>query len=211
MNVALQTGARPPHIDFYEGIFEDRAKSLEAGHFVARSVDMVRIRQAGSKDSVEKDAESWLKTLHQNPNMLPDWVVQFKAMYAQYKEGLEPVANGTHIRDWGSISQAQQKTLLASGVRTVEDLALANEPLLQRVGMDARALQNKAKAWLDAAKGTGKTAAELDELRTRTKQQDEAIAELRQLVAELRAKVPAPGAKTVAEEDDFLGATKKGK
>ena len=60
---------------------------------------------------------------------------------------------------------AQVKAILDANVRTVEDLAVANESTLAAIGMGARSLKEKAQAWLDSASSTGKTAEELDELR----------------------------------------------
>lgn len=209
MNVALQTGARPPYIEFYEDQVEDREASLAAGHYVGKPVNMVRVRQAGSKDSVERVAEDWLRNLSKNPAILPQWEIHFQAMFDQYKRGLEPAVNGTHVRDWTSASPAERKTLQAAGVLTVEDLAVANEPMLQRVGMDARKLQQKAVAWLDASKTTGKTAAELDALRVMVAQLQEKDQARDAELAALRMQVGKEGAKAVSEDDDFLGTEKK--
>lgn len=209
MNVAVQTGARPPHVDFYEDQLEDREASLAAGHYVGKPVNMVRVRQAGSKDSIERVADDWVDSLPRNPSVLPQWVVHFNAMYDQFKRGLDPVADGTHIKMWPAVSPAESKTLLSAGVRTVEDLALANEPMLLRIGMGARALQQKAVAWLDSAKTTGKAAAELDELRVKVAQLIASDEEKNKQIAELRLKAPPAGAKAVADDDDFLGTQKK--
>jgi hypothetical protein len=211
MAVTVQSGARPPHVEFYEAHVEDRTASLAAGHYVAKPVTMVRVRQTGSKDSVDRDAEDWLSQLNKNGSILPEWAARFKIMYQQYKEGQEPVIDGTDLRTYAAISPAQLHTLRAAGLRSVEDLANANEPTLQRIGMEARRLQREARAWIDTAKSTGVASAELAALREKDAQRDVEMEEMRKMLASLRAQVPAAGAKTVAEEDDFLGTPKEKK
>lgn len=211
MNVALQEGGRPPHVEFYEDQREDRAASMAAGHYVGIPVDMVKLRQAGAKDSVDRNAKEWLESLPRNPNMLPQWIVHINAMYDQYKRGLEPTPNGTHVKMWPAASPSEIKTLVAAGILTVEDLAVANEPTLARIGMFSRSLQQKAVAWLDSAKTTGKTAAELDDLRVKVAQLAADAEQKNTVIAELRAQIGVKGARAVADEDDFLGTTKEGK
>lgn len=207
MSVQLQQGARPPYVEFREDSAEDRAASEKEGKLVMKSVNTVIIRQVGSKDSVEKNAEEWLANLRHNPNMDPAWIPSFNAKYAMWKEGTDPVADGTHVKLWPAISKAQAEMLLAANIRTVEDLAVANEPSLQRVGIGARELQQKAKAWIDSVNGPGKASAELESLRTKTRMQDEMIAQLQTQMAELAARVPTPrGKKHESEDEDFLSS-----
>jgi hypothetical protein len=62
---------------------------------------------------------------------------------------------------------------------------------MQRLGMGAQALKQKAAAWLEAAKGAGKTAEELIKLRGEvqrlTVERDAAIERSKELSAELQA------------------------
>jgi hypothetical protein len=211
MNVALQTGSRPPYAEFFETQVEDREASLQAGHYVGKPVHMVRLRQVGSRDHVDKVAEDWLKTIHQNPNMMPEWVIRFRAAYDQFKQGLEPVVDGTHIKMWPAVSPAQAATIIGAGIRSVEDLAAANESALARIGIGARELQRKALTWLETARTTGKAAAEIDSLRVHNSQLESSMDELRVELAKLRAQVGVQGAQPVGEDEDFLGKPKKNK
>lgn len=198
-----------PHLTFSEESVEDRTLSLAAGRLVSKSVDMVTIRQPGCKDDVSREAVPWLEALHQNPNWQPEWVERAKSMYRQFKEGLEITQVGTHIRMWPPISKAEAETVMSAGLRTVEELAGANEQVLSRIGMGARALKDKARAWLDSAEKDGRGAAELNVLREQNAQQSAQIAEL---VAKLNQMLATPAApapqvvtpEAVAVEDDFL-------
>jgi hypothetical protein len=61
-----------------------------------------------------------------------------------YKQSRETPEQGIAIKDWPGASPAQIKTLLDINVRTVEELAAANEETLMRIGMGGRALKQKA-------------------------------------------------------------------
>lgn len=154
-----------------------------------RSVDFAIIRPIGSKDTVEVEALIWLETLDKDPNMLPEWAAKFKSMYALWKAGQEPTPDGTHVTQWPAISKAQAQLLISADIRTVEDLAQANEQGLVRVGMGSRELQNKARAWLESAKDTGRAAEELITLRAQNKANEDKIKSQDEVIARLVANV----------------------
>ena len=179
MSVSLQGGNRPPYVTFEERSIEDRAQSIAKGRRVDRAVDWAILRQSGSKDNVEVEASVWLAGLDKDPNMVPLWADKFKADYERWKKGQEATPDGTHVSQWPAISKAEATTLIACNVRTVEDLASANEPTLVRIGIGARNLQNKAKEWLKVADGTGRAAEELAALRARVMAQDDQLESMR--------------------------------
>lgn len=189
MSVSLQSGSRPPYVVFEVRALEDRNATIAKGCRIDRDVDFVIIRQVGSKDTAEMEAKVWLETLDKDPNMQPEWVDKFKDAYQRWKAGQEPAVDGVPVSQWPAINKAQASLLLAAQIRTVEDLAAANEAALARVGIGARELQNKAKEFLRVANDTGKAAEELAVLRARAAGQDETIATLRQQLAALAAKV----------------------
>jgi hypothetical protein len=197
---------RPPYVKFEERSFEDRAASEKEGRYIAKSVDFVVIRQVGSRDTVECDAKQWLGQIKKDPGFHPDWVEQFDKQYRAYKSGQEITPNGTHVKTWPTISKAQCDMLLNANLRTVEDVAQASESALMNVGIGARELQQKARAWLATAEEHGKGAQELTALRVTTEAQAAQIADLTRLVNELSAKIIKQtgngGAK--AGTDDFL-------
>lgn len=179
MNLQLME-RRPPHVRFEERSEEDRNASIEAGRLVLRSVHFVLVSQPGSKDCVEKDAEQWLSEIQRKAvaGAYPqEWVDAFRTRYEAWKRGLEAPPLGFPVREWAAISRAQADNLCSVGVLTVEDLAAANEPTLARIGMGARALKDKAQAWLDSAKENG-NAEELAALRVKIEQLEQANADL---------------------------------
>jgi hypothetical protein len=187
---------RPPYVEFEQRAEEDRAETVKQGHYVARDVDYAIIRAIGAKDAVEKPAVEWLGHLDQlvtRQDYPREWAKFFREQYNDWKAGNEPSVNGTHVRQWSAISRAQAEMLVAAKILTVEDLAVANEETLQRIGMGSRGLKQRAQAWLDTAAKNG-SAEELAMLREKTANQDAQIAELNRQVAALISKVEADGA-----------------
>lgn len=159
---------RPPYVTFETRVVEDRHASTEQGRFVGKDVNYAIVTPSGSKDRIEKVAEEWLAGLEEGvrQDRIPgEWLEAYRRKYAAWCESREIPEDGTAIAAWPAVSPAQVKSILDANVRTVEDLAVANESTLTAIGMGARALKEKAQAWLDTAKSTGKTAEELDELR----------------------------------------------
>ena len=152
MPIALMP-QRPPFVTFEQRPVEDRDASIAAGGIVMRDVDYVIVRQIGSKDTVEKVATEWLADIEKaaGQGSYPgEWARHFRDKYTAFKAGQAEPEMGLSVRQWPSLSKAQAENLVAAGVRTVEDVAAMNEPTMQRVGMGARELKNKAKAYLES-------------------------------------------------------------
>jgi hypothetical protein len=159
-----------PYVRFEFRAVEDRAASIEAGHMQYRDVVFAIITPAGTKDIIEKPVEDWLLSLDEGVKQerIPArWYTEYKAAYERFKLTQENPEFGTPIKSWPLVTPAQSAAILAANIRTIEDLADANEEAVMRIGMGGRALKEKARAWLDSAKDTGATAAELDSLRTK--------------------------------------------
>ena len=155
MTIALMP-QRPPFVVFEQRAVEDRNASLEAGGIVMRDVDFVVVRQVGCKDTFEKEAAEWLADIDRaaaGGSYPSDWARHFREKYNAFKAGQTEPELGLSVRQWPSLSKAQVENLIAAGVRTVEDVAAMNEPAMQRVGMGARELKSKAKAYLDSREG----------------------------------------------------------
>lgn len=152
MAIALMP-QRPPFIVFEQRAIEDRNASIAAGGLVMRDVDYVIVRQVGCKDTVEKEAEGWLADIEKaaaQGTYPGEWVRHFREKYQAFKAGQAEPELGLSVRQWPSLSKAQAENLIAAGVRTVEDVAVMNEPTMQRVGMGARELKGKAKAYVES-------------------------------------------------------------
>lgn len=186
--------ARPPYVTFEFRAEEDRAASIEAGHYVSKDVPFVLVTPMGSKDRHESPADEWFARREQDAaeGRFPrEWLSAFKGAFAEWKAGREIPLNGTSVANWPVASPSQVKMLLDLKVRTVEDLAEANEETLNRLGMGGRTLKQKAQDWLASANDMGKVSEQLAGLRADNealKQRNEQLEkQLREVIPQLEA------------------------
>lgn len=142
---------RAPYVRFERTVKEDKKASTEAGHFVGRDVDVVKVTPPDSKDIFIQNAADWFQQREvdvQGGRFPPDWLRKFREQYEAWKQGQELPPDGTPIKGWDVISPAQRETLIAMHVLTVEDAAELKEDELRRVGMGGVEIRNKARAWL---------------------------------------------------------------
>lgn len=184
--------ARPPYVAFEYRAEEDRAASIEAGHYVTKDVVYALITPRGSKDRIERVADEWfvqLKSEADASRFPSEWVKGFEQMYRDWKEGREAPVNGVAVENWPAVSPSQLKTLQHLHIRTVEDLAAANEETIARLGMGGRALKQKAVDWLASAKDSGKLSEEMSALRAENENLRERNASLEAQMREVAASV----------------------
>lgn len=192
MALAQMAPERPPYIEFEDRSVEDRNASIAAGHLVMKSEHWVIVRQIGSKDAIEFPAVAWLQQQDQQAAMgrlNADWAVAYRKKYDAWTAGMEGPVIGFPIREWPSINRAMAQNMIAAGITAVEDLAQANEETLARVGMGARALQAKAKAFLETKSGSV-NAEEVAALRAQVVDRDDRIKSLEERLAALEAATP---------------------
>jgi hypothetical protein len=202
--VLMNPNSSAPHISFYEESVKDNEASKEDGQARFKNVYMIRVRQVGSKDFIVKNADEWLEHIEKIKQFPPDWISAFKRGYEAYKNDQEIPVEGFAIKMWPAINKAMADTVLAAGVRTVEELAAANEETLKRIGIGARQLQNDARAWRDSAKNTGIVSTELSNLRAENEQRKEREKDLLTRIDELARQVQGLQRTTKPQEDDFL-------
>ena len=153
-NISLMEVARPPHVRFENVEVEDREASIEKGYYVPKNIPHAIITPPGGRDSVHKEVTEWLKKLRQDGmnNITPlAWFEHFSHAFKMWQEGNEIPEYGTPILTFLPFSPAQRAALIAANIRTVEDCASMNEEAMQRVGMGARELKQKAEAALNSA------------------------------------------------------------
>jgi hypothetical protein len=186
--------ARPPYVSFEAKAVEDREASITSGHYVTKDINYAFITPQGSKDRIERVAEEWfdhLATQVQQQRFPQEWLTHFRAGYTAWKEGKEIPLNGTAILTWPVLSPSQVHNCIDSGLRTIEDLAAANEETINRLGMGGRALKEKAVSWLSAAAGNGKVTEELAALKAAKADADGRVVALEKQLKELQATVAA--------------------
>ncbi len=127
---------------FYMGSKQSKEKTMEAGYPIFKEVEMVEIRIAGdNKTVIHKKVDEEIK------RRWPDH-------YQAFKKGSEAPIEGLHLKHCPLFSEAQVRTLQGQNIHTVEALSELPDSFLTRLGMGARALQAKAKAYIKDAEGT---------------------------------------------------------
>jgi len=177
----LDREERPPLVRFEKRAIEDKAASREAGQIIYKDVDWVLVTPPYSKDCYEQKVEKWFSQVQvnvRNGRTPQQWLDLWQEGYKKWKQGEEMPLNGTSVKNWSAISQAQCKTLLAANILTIEDLALVNDQGLRRLGMGGLELKNKAKAYVQATKDTGPLVMENASLKKTIAQQNATISNL---------------------------------
>jgi hypothetical protein len=109
----------------------------------------------------------------------------------RFKKDQAPAeGSGTPLAEWPALGVSQVADLRGLNIHFVEQLAAADDAALQRIGMGARALQLKAKAFLEVAKGQ----APLDKLIERNTELERQMALMQQQMAEFKAQQEASNA-----------------
>ena len=189
---------RPPYVSFEIKAIEDRTASIAKGHYVTKDVDFAVITPQGSKDRTEREVTDWFAQMEnqvQEQRFPRPWLLHFRASYTAWKEGQELPATGTPIVTWPVLLPSQVRSCIDARVRSVEDLATANEETLARIGMGGRTLKTKAVSWLAAASENGKVAEELTALKAAKADADRRAETLERQLRELQAQVTSLTAK----------------
>lgn len=127
---------------FYNKAVQNKAESDKAGRPIFRDVEYVEIRIAGDKGSIvcrkvrDEDRQRW-----------PE-------VYERFKKQQETAIEGTPVEEWPVLTASQAAELKALNIFTVEALAELKDSGLANLGMGARDLQAKAKAYIAASEDT---------------------------------------------------------
>lgn len=158
---------------FYLSPVENKAKSQAEGRPIFDEVEMVEIRIPGDPKTVFVD------TVYRSdgePNggvpgfQPPPYVQRWHEQYTRFKAGLQHAQSGTPLEQWPVMSTSKVAELKAMNIFTVENLADLTDGYLGRLGMGARELREKARAFIADAKKTAVSsaiAAENAELKAR--------------------------------------------
>lgn len=164
------TEDRPPYVRFELRSMEDRAASIAQGHYVGKDVAFAIITPAGTRDQIERVVEDWFVMLRQQvaEGRFPaQWLKAYESIFEDWSAGREIPETGTPILTWPVLRPSQRDAILSANIRTVEDLANANEAALNTIGIGSRTLKNQAIEWLATAKDVGKTSEEINALKVK--------------------------------------------
>lgn len=201
---------RPAYVRFEKRAIEDKAASLQAGSVVYKDIDYVLVTPPYSKDCFESKWTQWIKNVEQNvkSGRTPQaWMDHWKQSYEHWKKGEEAPVNGTPVKNWPAITAAQVKTVIASGILTVEDLALANDEGIRRLGMGGRELKNKAMAYVKAAKDTGSVVMENAALKNEIDQLKGTVLSLTDKLKTMEGQLGSMRSQPFVEVDNEISAS----
>jgi hypothetical protein len=110
--------------------------------------------------------------------------------YEAWAKGQEEPTTGTPLGQWPSISREMADHLKTLHLRTVEDVATATDADLDRMGMGARALREKARAYVKAKEGEAVVAEAMSGMKQENDSLKARLAEMEQQMAQLTANLP---------------------
>jgi hypothetical protein len=176
------------HVTFEHRPEEDRQASIDAGHPVFKDVEYAVITMPGGSLVVDKEVTPGLLNEWKNgsENQRKDPAPFAIRAYEAWKQGLEPPLSGAPLIHWPGVTPAQLKMCAAINVRSIEDLAEANEDTIRKLGMGGRALKDKAAAYLRSAV-TNKGSEEIAALMVRMQALEDALRKEREKNALLEA------------------------
>jgi hypothetical protein len=169
---------RPAYVRFEKRPLEQRD---EAGNVLYVDADYAIITPPGSPNGTEKLVKEWLPILRKQvkDGMFPGaWLTEYEDAYRRWANDQEPIVNGTDVRNWPSVSPAEAKNLTLLGLVAVEDVADMNAEVMQRLGMGAVSLKQRAKDFLAAKTDLQPLVARLDAMQGQLNLKDVRIGEL---------------------------------
>lgn len=138
-------------VEFYMEAIHDEEESVKQGRPIYHDKEFIKIIPVGDKNTVVCRP---VKNTYDG-GMPPDserWPRQYQA----FKNQQVQVNDGTPLEQWAPLTKSQVLLLKAVNVHTVEQLSSVSDTNLHNLGMGARDLRDKAKAYLDsAASGAG--------------------------------------------------------
>lgn len=143
-----------PHgvfVQFYSDAVELKAESEKQGRPIFK--DMPHIRKM-----IPGDASTIIERVAKQHDMQ-----QFPREWEQFQRQQVTGMTGTPLEQWPQITRAQVKEAKYFEVHTVEQMAELSDLSCQKMGMGFQDLRSKAKAYLEAAKGTAAQTAQAAE------------------------------------------------
>jgi hypothetical protein len=167
---------------FYNHTIENKAKSKEAGRPIFDDMEVVEVRFAGDRNKVSVFPATAICGQNQDEDgdYRPiTYAERWPEQYKRFKAKQTQIMEGTPIDELPFLTQGKRAELKALSIYTAETLAALDGQPLKNLGQGGRDLKNQAQAYLDRAAGT----ADVTGMAAK-------IAELQQLVEELRADKP---------------------
>lgn len=139
-------------VEFFLDARQNKRKSAEAGRPIFDDVEMVKIRAAGDPKTVfVAPAQDQSSVYDKASGHRLTYAELHPGPYEAFKRGQTFVGSGTRLSVAGFLEPSKVKELEAAHIHTVEQLAELDGANLQRLGMGARDMKEKAQAYLNKA------------------------------------------------------------
>jgi hypothetical protein len=179
---------RPPRPRFFQRSKFDRLLTERNGRSSYVDEDAVEVMSPDGGTGQTYSVVEWFRTI-ENDFDYAQWIHGFKAMYRDWKEAHKTEGvQGTHISNWPLLSPGQVETLLAAGIKTIEQVSTMPDEIAVAVEGGAY-VRSKARYWLNAANDIGGVTAEAASLRADNETLRAAIAHKDEQLAEVKAEV----------------------
>src|SRR4051812_34619896 len=157
----------------------DADASKEKGYDVPKMVTFILITPHGHRgDPIEFFAEEFIERKYKEARegrYDNNWVQEFKAGLAAYRDGKELPRNGLPLITWERITKARREQLVKR-FPTIEDLAAVPDSSLGDIGLDGRVLRDMAKGDIQAKKDLSPVVKELADSKETIRQLQEQMA-----------------------------------
>lgn len=124
------------NVKFFNAYQENRVKSHEAGRPIYDEIPSISIQYPGMDETVRR--------------IEPRDIEAYPELYKAFKNGSEPVQDGTPLQEWTLLPGSAMRELQYFGFKTVEQLAEANDDVKRRMGPLVQFVK-RAKDWIEAA------------------------------------------------------------
>jgi hypothetical protein len=195
----------PPLLRFENAVIHNKNRSIEEGRFIASNVLKVFVRGHGdSKNEVPQIAEKyddegkvtaqpWIMILRErlhHGQISENYYKYCEGALKQWKENHTVAVNGTPLESWSSLNKMEVERLKSINVHTIEALADMTDDAMQAYGMGARALKDRAKAFMDTPRDREKAAEKVSAMET---QLQAAMERIKQLESQAEPEKRPPG------------------
>jgi hypothetical protein len=165
-------GDRRTFPTFFIEAVELPGESAAQGRPIYREIEYVKILIAGdSKTEVVRKVSDQIRR-------------DYRAEYDHWKRTQQQAVTGTPLEQWPGASASFIKTCKHVNVFSVEALADLGDSHLSNLGMDARNMQSRARAWLASAKDN----AEAERLAAQNNALQDQVAMLQEQIKDMGAR-----------------------
>jgi hypothetical protein len=136
------------YVEFYTQAIQDEEETTKQGRPIFNDVDFIKIIPVGDKNTIV-----CRPVKHTADANTPPDTIRWANQWAAFKAQKEQPVSGTPVTEWAPLTKSQAMMLKGVHIHTVEALAEVSDANLNNIGMGARELRDKAKAFLAQAAG----------------------------------------------------------